>query len=260
LLVPTGLRIALFGVTGLVFGSFLTVVVHRVPRKEALVGGRSRCPSCGATIAARDNIPVVSFALLRGHCRHCGAAISARYPLIELATASLFIAAAVVFEDIFVAAIMAPFLGVLLAVALIDAEHRVVPNAVVYPSLTLFAAAVLLGAVFGRGLSLSGAGLGLLLFGGGTLVVALARPGGIGMGDVKLAALMGLVLGSLGLRFVAVAAGLGILLGGVGGLAALAAGHSRKSTIPFGPYLAAGAIAAAFVGGAIARWYLSLLG
>jgi leader peptidase (prepilin peptidase) / N-methyltransferase len=255
-----GLTAALFGIAGLLFGSFLTVVVYRVPRKEPLARGRSRCSSCGTTIGARDNVPVVSYALLRGRCRHCGAAISARYPLIELATAALFVAAALRFRGIYVSAIMGPFLGVLLAVALIDAEHRIVPNAVVYPSLILFSAAVLVGAVLGRGLSLSGAGLGLLLFGIGTLAVALVRPGGLGMGDVKLAALMGLVLGSLGLRFVAVAAGLGILLGGIGGLAALAAGHSRKSTIPFGPYLAAGAIAAAFVGGAIARWYLRLLG
>ena len=255
----TGSRIAAFVLFGLVFGSFLTVVIHRTPRKEALVRGRSRCPSCGATIAARDNVPVFSYLLLRGRCRHCGAKISPKYPLVELGVAALFLVAAVVFPDVYIAGVIAVFLGVLLSVAIIDIEHRIIPNAVIYPALLGFSSAVLIGAALGRGVSLFGAALGFLAFGGGVLIDALLVPKGMGMGDVKLAALIGLVLGSQGLRYVVVAAGLAILAGGVGGLVALAMGQSRKATIPFGPYLAIGAIAAAFWSGPIARAYLSLL-
>jgi leader peptidase (prepilin peptidase)/N-methyltransferase len=130
---------------------------------------------------------------------------------------------------------------------------------VVYPSLMLFAAALVVGALLGREVDLARAGIGFLAYGGGLLLVALIAPRGMGMGDVKLTALIGLVLGSQGLRYVAVAAGLGILLGGVGGVVALASGRSRKSAIPFGPYLAAGAIAAAFWARPIADAYLSRL-
>jgi leader peptidase (prepilin peptidase)/N-methyltransferase len=252
-------RAAVFVLFGLAIGSFLTVVIHRIPRQEALVGGRSRCPSCGATIPARDNVPILSYVFLRGRCRNCGAKISARYPLVELAVAALFLAAAVVFADVYVAGMIAVILGVLFALAIIDVDHRVIPNAVVYPSLAVFFVALLLGAALGRDVNLIGAGLGLLSFGGGVLLVALIAPKGMGMGDVKLAGLIGLVLGSQGLRYVAVAAGLAILAGGVGGLTALAMGRSRKATIPFGPYLVIGAIAAAFWAGPIARAYLSLL-
>ena len=253
------LRAPIFVVFGLAFGSFLAVVVHRVPQKVGLVGGRSRCPSCGATITARDNVPVVSYLLLRGRCRNCRATISPTYLLLELGGAALFLAAALAFADVYVAGVVAVFVGLLLALAIIDVDHRVIPNAVVYPSLAVFAAALLVGAVLGRDVDVIAAGLGFLAFGGGVLMVALIAPKGMGMGDVKLAALIGLVLGSQGLRYVAVAAGLAILAGGVGGLAALAIGRSRKATIPFGPYLVIGAIAAAFWSGPIARAYLSLL-
>ncbi len=255
----TAFLAAVFALLGLAFGSFLTAVIHRLPRKESLASGRSRCPSCGTTISARDNVPILSYLLLRGRCRHCGATISPRYPMVELSTAALFAGAAVAFRDIYVAGVMAVFFGVLVAVSLIDAEHRLIPNAVVYPSLVGFSAAVVVGALLGRNVDLLRAGLGLLLFGVGVLLVALIAPRGMGLGDVKLAALIGLVLGSQGLRYVAVAAGLGILAGGVGGIAALAMGRSRKSAIPFGPYLAVGAVAAALWAGPIARAYLSLL-
>jgi leader peptidase (prepilin peptidase)/N-methyltransferase len=250
---------AVFALLGLAFGSFLTVVAHRVPRKESLVGGRSRCPSCGAIIPARDNVPVLSYVVLRGRCRHCGTSLSPKYPIVEMATAVLFVGAAFSFRDVYLAGTMAVFLGVLLALAIIDIEHRIIPNAVVYPSLAAFSVALVVGAVLGRPLNLNAAGMGLLAFGGGVLLVALIAPKGMGMGDVKLAALIGLVLGSQGLRYVAVAAGLGILAGGAGGIVALAMGRSRKSTIPFGPYLVVGAVTAAFWAGPIARAYLSLL-
>src|SRR5919198_920740 len=227
------LRAAVFGVFGLAIGSFLTVVTHRVPRKETVVTGRSKCPSCGATIRARDNVPLFSYLLLRGRCRSCGARISPAYPLTELATGLLAAGAALRYRSLFVAALVAAFLAVLLALALIDARHRVLPNRIVYPAVLAFGAAIVAGDVGGGGVDLVTAALGFLV---------------------------GLVLGSLALSSVAVAAGLAVLAGGVAALAALARGRSRKSAIPFGPFLAAGAAAAAFVGPQLAHAYLRLLG
>ena len=253
----TAVRVILFALFGVAFGSFLTVLVHRTPQRLSPVSGRSRCLHCGATIGARDNVPVVSYVLLRGRCRHCGKRISPEYPLTELATGALFVGAALTYHDVFVAAVLATFLGLLLSLALIDIRHKIIPNVITYPSLSVFAVVLLLGGAVGRNIDLVRAGLGFLAFGTGLLVLALIRPGGMGMGDVKLAALIGLVLGSQGLRYVAVAAAGAVLAGGVGGVVALLMGMSRKSAIPFGPYLVAGAIASAFWAGPIARVYLS---
>ena len=255
------MRIAVFAVFGLVFGSFLTVVIHRVPRKESVVAPRSRCPRCGTEVRALDNIPVISWLLLRGRCRACGEPISAEYPLTEAATAGLFAGAAAAIEPVFAAAVVAPVLGILLALGVIDARHRIVPNAVTYPALVLSLVALTAGHLLGGGVDVLDGLIGLAAYAGPLFFLALLMPGGMGMGDVKLAALIGLVLGSLGLRYVAVAAGLGILAGGVGGILAMALfRYGRKQTIPFGPYLAAGGVGAALFGGPLARAYLSLLG
>jgi leader peptidase (prepilin peptidase)/N-methyltransferase len=252
----TWLRIALALPLGLVFGSFLTVIVHRVPKGESLVAPRSRCPSCGTRLRNVDNVPVVSWLLLRGRCRSCGARISPVYPLTELATGGLFAAAALTFDRVWVAIMMAPFLGLMVALAVIDIRHRIIPNRIVYPSLLAFAAYIVVIALVGGGLDLARAVVGMLVYGGGLLLVAMVSPTGMGMGDVKLAALIGLVLGALGLRYVAVAAGGGILLGGVWAIVALIAGVSRKQAIPFGPFLAAGALVAAFLAPQISSVYL----
>jgi leader peptidase (prepilin peptidase)/N-methyltransferase len=252
---------AVFGLVGLLFGSFLTVVIHRVPAGESVVRPRSRCPVCGAEIRSRDNVPVLSWVLLRGRCRACGERISAEYPLVELATATLFAAAASLVDPIYAAGLAAPFLGIMLAVAVIDARDRVVPNRIVYPSLALFAVAIVVGDLSGGGVDMLDAGLGLALYPVPLLLVAVAVPQGMGMGDVKLAALIGLVLGSLGLAYVGVAAGVGVIGGGIGALVALALlGAGRKDQIPFGPFLAGGAVVATLVGPRIADLYLSLLG
>jgi leader peptidase (prepilin peptidase) / N-methyltransferase len=252
--------IALFLGLGLIFGSFLTVVIGRLPRGESIVRPRSRCPACGAEIGARDNIPVVSWVLLRGRCRACGERISAEYPIVELATGLLFAGAAALVEPLYAASLAAPFLGIMLAVALIDARHRVVPNRIVYPSLALFGAAIVAGDLAGGGVDMLDAALGLALYGVPLLLVALAVPHGMGMGDVKLVALIGLVLGSFGLSYVGVAAGVGVIGGGLGALIALAVlGAGRKDQIPFGPFLAGGAMVATLVGPQIADLYLSLL-
>jgi leader peptidase (prepilin peptidase)/N-methyltransferase len=254
------IRAVVFGVFGLLVGSFLTVVTHRIPRRQTVVAGRSKCPQCGATIRARDNVPVLSYLFLRGRCRACGARISPEYPLTELCTALLAAGASLRFHSLLVASMVAVFLAVLLALALIDVRYRILPNRILYPSVLVFALVIVVGDVADGGVDLATAAIGFAAFGGGLLVIALISPRGMGMGDVKLAFLIGLVLGSLALSFVAVAAGVAILAGGVGAIAALAAGRGRKSAIPFGPYLALGAAVAAFAGPQISHSYLRLFG
>ena len=240
---------------GLVVGSFMTVAVHRIPAGESVVSPRSRCPSCGATIGARDNVPVVSWLLLRGRCRRCGARISALYPVLELSTAGLVVLAAVRYPDPWQAVLVAGLLALMPGIAVIDLRHRIIPNRLTYPALLASAALIVLAWLIDDAVDPVRAALGFLLYGGGLFVVA-AVSRGMGMGDVKLAALIGLVLGSLALGFVGVAAGAAIVLGGLGAVVALAMGKGRKSAIPFGPYLAAGAVVAGLWGDAISSWYL----
>jgi leader peptidase (prepilin peptidase)/N-methyltransferase len=251
---------AILAVFGLVIGSFLNVVVYRLPQRMSLVAPGSSCPRCGRLIAPWDNIPVVSFVLLRGRCRHCGERISPEYPIVEAVTAGLFALAAVRAESVGEAVLVAPFLGVMLAVALIDARHRIIPNRLLYPSLLLFAAGVVVAWAAGVEVSPARAGLGLLAMAGPLLAIALVMPHGMGMGDVKLAAVMGVVLGALGWNHVVVGAVLGVLMGGLGSVAALLIGRSRKDTIPFGPFLAAGAAVSALFADPIASWYTSRIG
>jgi leader peptidase (prepilin peptidase)/N-methyltransferase len=247
----------LAAVLGLAVGSFLTVVVDRVPKRESIVSPRSRCPACGSPVTARDNIPLVSWLLLRGRCRSCGGRIPPRYPLIEAGTALAFVAVALVYEDAYVAVMLAAFAALLIAVSVIDLEHRIIPNRITYPAFPVFAAAIVLGWLLDRPLDPARGGIGLLAYGGFYFLIAIIAPRGLGMGDVKLAGLIGLVLGSLGLRYVGVAAGAAILAGGLGAIAALALGRGRKAAIPFGPYLAAGALVAIVWGAPIASWYLA---
>jgi leader peptidase (prepilin peptidase)/N-methyltransferase len=178
------------------------------------------------------------------------------YPLTEIATAGLFAAAALTFDRVWVFVMIAPFLGLMVALAIIDVRYRIIPNRVVYPSLLAFAAYIVIVGLAGGGLDVIRAGIGMLAYGGVLLLVAIVSPKGMGMGDVKLTALIGLVLGSVGLRYVTVAAGAGVLLGGVGAIVALSAGASRKNAIPFGPFLAAGALVAAFLAPQISSVYL----
>jgi leader peptidase (prepilin peptidase)/N-methyltransferase len=165
------------------------------------------------------------------------------------------------FEATYTAAVVALLFMVMEAVTLIDLEYQIVPNRILYPALIVFAVLVAIGAAVGDEMGLVRAGLGFLAFGGGLLGIALVSPGGMGMGDVKLAALIGLVLGALGLRYVAVAAAVAILAGGIGAIALMVLTEaSRRSKIPFGPYLAAGAVVAAFIAPGVASWYLGMAG
>jgi leader peptidase (prepilin peptidase)/N-methyltransferase len=241
---------------GAIVGSFLTVVVDRVPKKESVISPRSRCPRCGTEIRSRDNIPVLSWLLLGGKCRSCGTRIPARYPLLEAGSAAIFGGVAAVYPGIFLIAMLCAFAAVMLAVAAIDLEHRIIPNRITYPAFPVFALAIVVGWALDQGLDPVRALIGALAYGGAFLLIAFIAPRGLGMGDVKLTALIGLVMGSIGLRYVGVAAGGAILLGGIGGLIALLAGRGRKSAIPFGPFLSVGAVAAVLWGERIASWYL----
>jgi leader peptidase (prepilin peptidase) / N-methyltransferase len=253
----TALLVAGCALLGLLVGSFLNVVIVRVPEKQSVVRPRSRCPGCTTQLAERDNVPVVSWLVLRGRCRTCAMPIPARYPLVELATAGLLAAAALRFGFDWALPGYLWFFAALLAVSVIDLERFLVPNRIVYPSLVaslvlLGAAAVLehdLGAL-ARGL------LGAVLASGGLFVLALVYPRGMGMGDVKLALLLGLYLGWLSLGHVALGLFLGFLLGSVVGVGLLVAGvRGRKDQLPFAPFLAAGAVLAVLVGAPLLDWY-----
>ena len=243
----------LLSCAGLAIGSFATVVAHRVPRGESIVTGRSRCPSCEATIAAYDNVPVLSWLVLRGHCRGCGERISPRYPLTELAMAALFAATLLILgtDDVGELALGLALCTVLVTVTLTDLERRVIPNTV-----------LLVGALVGVGIaaatdpgSLPERALAAAAAGGFLFCVALAYPRGMGMGDVKLVAVMGLYLG----RAVAPALLIGFAAGAVVGLVMIArqGAAARKQAIPFGPFLALGGIVGLWYGDAIVDWYLN---
>jgi leader peptidase (prepilin peptidase)/N-methyltransferase len=236
---------------GLALGSFLNVVAARVPLRRSVATGRSACMSCERPIAWYDNVPLLSYALLRGRCRGCGAQIGWRYPAIELATALLLAGCILRFGLSGRAAVAAFFCAVLVAISAIDAVHRIVPNRIVVP-----ATAVVLVAQTALRPSpewaLGARGASLFLF-----VAAVAYPAGMGMGDVKLALLMGAALG----RTVGVALMLGMIAALVPSLFLLARHGSaaRKMAIPFAPFLALGAIVALFAGERILDAYLTLV-
>jgi leader peptidase (prepilin peptidase)/N-methyltransferase len=236
---------------GLLLGSFTTVVAHRVPRGESIVGGRSRCPACGAQIAAYDNVPVVSWVLLRGRARCCGARISPRYPLTELTLGALYAATVLVlWDDPGEAALGLVFVTLLLAVTLTDLERRIVPNKILIVGAVL---AVAIAAVADPG-SLPERMIAAAAAGGLLFLAALAYPRGMGLGDVKLAATMGLFLG----RNVAPAIFVALLAGAAVGLAMIAfeGASARKRAIPFAPFLALGGVVGLLAGDQLIDWYL----
>ncbi len=236
---------------GLLVGSFLTVVAHRVPLGESVVGGRSRCPACGAQIAAHDNIPIVSWLILRGRSRCGGEPISPRYPLTELAVAALFGAVAVVFhDDPGQLGLGLVLVATLVAITVTDLERRIIPNRILIVSAVVGLAIVVVAFTSELPEHLIAAlGASGLLF-----AAALAYPRGMGLGDVTLAAVMGLYLG----RAVVPALIIALLAGSLVGLALIAqhGAGARKRAIPFGPFLALGGVAALFVGEAMVDWYL----
>lgn len=250
-------------VFGLLVGSFLNVVVWRVPRGESIVSPPSHCPACDAPVRARDNVPVLSWLVLRGRCRDCGAPISVRYPLVEIGTAAVF--AALGLRIGFDAALPAYlyFGAIAVALALIDLDVKRLPNAIVLPSYLVAAALLAVGTLGAAGPSdLLRAALGMIVLYGFYFLLALIYPAGMGFGDVKLAGVLGLYLGFLSWAQVAVGGFLGFLFGGVVGGALMAMRRAgRKSAIPFGPFMLAGTFVAILWGGALGDLYLnSVLG
>jgi leader peptidase (prepilin peptidase)/N-methyltransferase len=241
---------------GAALGSFLNVLVHRVPRGESILAPASRCPVCETQIRPRDNIPVVSYIVLRGRCRACRARIEPRYVLVELATAMLWSGAVLRFGASEPAAFVALAGTILLALAAIDLEHRRLPNVIVLPACA-GAAAWVGGLALATGnprpaMTALGAGAGFFALLLGTALVS----GGIGFGDVKLALFVGIVSGRFGVG-VAAAAVLGsFILGGLVAAGLVSAGRrGRKDVLPFGPAMAAGTLLALFAGrGPVSHW------
>lgn len=245
-------------VWGLAVGSFANVAIYRVPLGMSVVRPRSACPSCATQIVWYDNIPVFSFVFLGGKCRHCGSRISARYPLVEAMVGLLWVGTFLRFGLSADLAVFFPFVTALVILSAIDAEHRRLPNKVLGPATVI--AVVLLAiaaAATGRWESLGNAGLGAAAYGLPMFTLAFAYPKGMGLGDVKLAGYLGLHLGWLGLTHVLLGAVIGFFAGGFTGIVLLATGRrGRKDMIPFGPFMAAGALVAVFFGGQILRLWL----
>ena len=242
---------ALAGAFGLIIGSFLNVVAYRLPRGESVVFPGSHCPSCDTAIKPYDNVPVLSWLVLRGRCRSCHRAISARYPIVEAVTAGLLVAVVLAKGADSDAWLGLAFVVLLVPVTLIDLDHRIIPNTLMLIGTVVSVAILLLtdpGALTEH--LIAGAAAGGFL-----LVAALAYPGGMGMGDVKLAFVMGLFLG----RNVAPGLLAGFLLGSIVGGAIMAkkgVKAGRKTKVPFGPFLALGGLVGLFFGDAIVEWYL----
>ena len=257
---------------GALIGSFLNVVVWRVPRGESLVAPSSHCPNCNHPIRWFDNIPVVSWLVLRGRCRDCGAPIAVRYPLVELGTAIAFGLVAAWWEatsgrtasvaGFLVLAALLYLAAISIALTLIDLDVFRLPNAIVLPSyavivITLGAASLLSGDPWQLGrAAIGGAGLFIVYF-----LMAIAYPGGMGFGDVKLSGMLGFALAWLGWGTLAVGAFAPFLLGGAfGAVLLLRRKAGRKSRIPFGPWMLIGAWVGIVGGEQIASGYLTLFG
>ncbi|HEV8372398.1 MAG TPA: prepilin peptidase [Actinomycetota bacterium] len=251
---------SLAGLLGLLAGSFAGVVIYRVPRRESLVRPGSRCPACAAPIRWRDNVPVIGWLLLGGRCRRCRARIPVRYPAVEAAMGLLWFLVTLRLVGEGLGWAVPAYLAlafVCLVLAVIDATTRLLPNRITYPAFPLVAVLLLAASLglgdlgrFGRGL-LAAAAVGAFF-----LLLALISPRGMGLGDVKLAPTLGLALGWLSWGTVAVGVFAAFLLGGLAGLAAmLVLGLSRKSLLPFGPWLVTGALLGVLAGGEVVGWY-----
>jgi leader peptidase (prepilin peptidase) / N-methyltransferase len=256
------LLVASCALLGLLIGSFLNVVIHRVPRGESVVRPPSACPACGTQIRSRDNVPVLSWLLLKGRCRQCGEPISPRYPLVELGCAALFAVLALRFGLDWALPAYLYLAAVGLALALIDIDVKRLPNVLTYPSypvaLVLLGGAAVLGSDSGDFLRAALGGVVAFVF---YFLLALAYPAGMGLGDVKLSGVLGLYLGWLGWGVLALGLFLGFLLGGMLGVALIALRRGgRKSKVPFGPFMLLGVLLAVLMGQPLVDAYLRLSG
>jgi len=247
------LIVVVSGLLGLIAGSFLNVVIHRVPLRQSVIWPASHCPACGEPIEPRDNVPLLSYVVLRGRCRSCKARISARYPLVEALTGVLFAGAAYEFGlGLDLLSALALILA-LIALAGTDLEHRLLPNAIVGPA-----------ALVGFTLSVLDSPerwwvylISALAVAGGLFALAFAYPGGMGMGDVKMGGMLGAFLGP----YAALAVFLGAVCGAITGGLLIAAGKmQRRHALPFGVFMALGGIVTLFVGPELWGLYLDLAG
>ncbi len=248
---PVALLAAGCAVLGLLVGSFLNVVIVRVPERRSVVRPRSHCPRCSVQLRERDNIPVLSWLLLRGRCRACGERIAWRYPLVELTTALLMALTVVVVGADEDAWLGLAFVLLLVPVTVIDIDFRIIPNKLTIAGAV--AAPIILALT--RPDALPEHLIAAVAAGGFLLVAAIAYPAGMGMGDVKLAFVMGLFLG----REVGVALLAGLLAGSIVGVAIMArkgVSAGRKTYVPFGPFLALGGIVGLLAGEPVVEWYL----
>jgi leader peptidase (prepilin peptidase)/N-methyltransferase len=247
----TAVAAVLAGLLGAIVGSFLNVVAYRLPRGESLSHPPSRCPNCGQPVKPYDNVPVLSWLLLRGRCRHCQEPISPRYPIVEAGTA-LLCALVVIVKGADEEAIIGIVLVLLLVpITLIDLDHHLIPNKITYPGFVL--GVVLVAALTPDELVeslIASAGAGGFLF-----VAWFLYPRGMGMGDVKLAFVLGVYLGKAVVPAMFTAFIAGALVGGIV-IARLGVKDGRKAGIPFGPWLALGGVVGLLAGDAIADWYV----
>jgi leader peptidase (prepilin peptidase)/N-methyltransferase len=243
--------IGAFLIAGLLIGSFLNVVIARVPEGRSLWRPGSACPGCGAAIAWHDNIPVLSFLALRGRCRACSVPIPWRYPIVETLTAALFAAAAWRFGPTLDAVAAAALLAGLVAITVVDLERQIIPDVLSLPGIL---AGVLANLATGRVPWLESI-MGVLVGGGVFLAIILVSGGGMGGGDMKLGAMLGAFLGW---KVVLLSMLVAVVAGGILAVALIATGvRGRKDPIPFGPFLALGGAVGLFWGERVLQWYLS---
>jgi leader peptidase (prepilin peptidase)/N-methyltransferase len=251
------------GVFGLAVGSFLNVVIHRVPRGESLLRPASHCPQCTAPVRPWHNVPFVGWLVLRGRCADCAAPIGIRYPLVELGTGVLFVAIAARLggSTLLVLPAWLYLAAIAVALALIDLDVLRLPNAIVLPSYIVAPLLFLPAVVIGRDWSAALRGLlAMAALWSFYFLLSVVYPGGMGFGDVKLAGILGLYLGSLGWSSVAVGTLAAFVLGGAAGLTLMAFGRAgRRTALPFGPSMLAGALLALFAAAPITDWYTNLL-
>jgi leader peptidase (prepilin peptidase)/N-methyltransferase len=258
----TAVLLVFCGLFGLLIGSFLNVVIWRVPRGESIVRPPSHCPGCDEPIAPRDNVPVLSWLILRGKCRHCGTGISARYPAVELATAALWVALAAKI-GLHPALPAYLYLGAIsIALALIDLEHYRLPDPLTLPSYPVGLVLLLVAAIANSDWwAYERALIGMAALFAFYDVVAFVAPKGMGGGDVKLSGVLGLYLGWLGWSQLAVGAFMAFLVGGIVSIGlVLFAGAGRKTRVPFGPFMIVGAFIGIFAGHSLGNAYTNLLG
>ncbi|ADL13273.1 prepilin peptidase [Acetohalobium arabaticum] len=242
---------AVIFIFGLIIGSFLNVIIYRLPEDKSIIFPRSRCTSCQTELGVIDLIPIVSFLLTKGRCRYCGAKISYQYPLVEFLTGIIFL---LLFQQYYFSIqfmIYAFLSSLLLTAAVIDLKHQIIPNRITYFGIIT---GLILSLLF-KHITIRSALLGLVIPAGFLLLIAVITKGGLGMGDVKFIAMIGTYLGA---KYTLISIFIGSIVGSVIGLALIGLGvKSRKDRVPFGPLLALGNLLMILYGQVIMDWYLS---